>query len=342
MEKINYDEALIITPIELANLFGISVQAMHKYNKELKINTLVAPRKHRVYPHQIKTIASARGVKHPKQIIHLHNSKGGVGKTTLAHAIALKAATLGFKTLAIDLDPQANLTKSFGQYLRSEQRPTFKSLVFGTFKEQKVSMSDAAIGLHEFLDLIPSDMSLASFDIELTLKSAGSGVFSIFDPIFKNLKEVYDVIVIDSPPAISSVTLGATFNSDKLVIPCEPDDFSIDGIDQVFQQLAKVTSSGIHVEPMVCINKVAQGRAHDIQKVSIISQTYGDYLLGASLPATSKFKEQIDAHKNIWDYGQIKKPEVIDYLNSLVIEILGIESWKQAYKKIVFFGDANV
>lgn len=341
MEKINYNDTLNITPLELANLFGISVQALHKYTKEIKINTLVATRKHRILPSQVRKIAESRGIKFQNQVIHLHNSKGGVGKTTISHATALKAATIGMKTLAIDLDPQANLTKSFGQYLRSEQRPTFKSLVFGTFKDRKISMEETVIGLHDYLDLIPSDMSLANFDLELTLKSAGSGVNPVFQPIFQKLRQVYDLIVIDSPPAISSVTLGATFNSDKLVIPSEPDDFSIDGVDQVFQQLAKANETGMKVTPMVFVNKINQGRSHDLQKVSTISQTYGDYLLGSLLPWTVKFKEQIEAHKNIWDFGTIKKPDVVDYLNSLVIEILGLEEWKHSYKKSSLNGELN-
>ena len=235
--------------------------------------------------------------------------------------------------LVIDLDQQANLTKSLGQKQKSNERPTFKSLVFKSFNEKTVGLADTVIPLHDYLHLIPSDMSMANFDLELTIRSAGSGVQDSFKPIFDEIRQLYDLVVVDSPPAINSVTLGSTFNSDTLAIPTDPDDFSIDGIDQVFGQLSQAKRKDMKVRPKIFINKMQQGRDHDYKKVAEIYQSYSDFVVKSSIPFTSKFKELINEYNNVWGDSSSKKATVLSYLSSLTLELLEIDFWNEKINK---------
>lgn len=164
-------------------------------------------------------------------IISITNQKGGVGKTTTAASLASGLFALGKKVLCIDLDPQGNL----GFCLGLEAHPPV------TLYEALIRKAPAvSCILHtDYADIIPSDISLGSSDVELTGSSCESRLKTLLDP-FSNF---YDYIIIDTPPALNILTVNAYVVSDYIIIPMFPEVLSLVGLSQIKETVSTVRSS---------------------------------------------------------------------------------------------------
>lgn len=155
------------------------------------------------------------------RIITVTNQKGGVGKTTTAHAIATGLSHRGFKTLLVDLDPQSNLTYTMGA---DGSTPTIYELFNGEIKSPFTVIHHMEHG-----DIIPGSLLLAGADMEYTKP----GREYILKEILEPLKESYDYIIIDTPPALGILTINALTASNSLIIPMGADIYSLQGLSQL-------------------------------------------------------------------------------------------------------------
>lgn len=196
------------------------------------------------------------------------NLKGGVGKTTLTVALAeFLAKEFGKKVLAIDVDPQTNLTVSLiseGDWqARNQQGQTlcqlFKDRLDGTSVfDLQTAVANRVSNLHSGisgLDLLPS--SIDFIQIQDRLINIGAGTYYTVAPAFVLSKTVapiidsYDYILVDCPPNLGIVTLNALAISDYYLIPVIPDILSTYGIPQIFQRVKEFSkSSGRNIEPL--------------------------------------------------------------------------------------------
>ncbi|MFO1385248.1 MAG: ParA family protein [Chitinivorax sp.] len=151
------------------------------------------------------------------------NKKGGVGKSTITANLAAISAAQGLRTLVVDLDPQGNAT----HYILGQPGSELKSSVADLF-EQTLSFSlyskKASDFIHaspyENLSVLPSHPSLS--DLQSKLESRYK-IFKLRD----SLKDLdYDVIYIDTPPALNFYTLSALIAAESCLIPFDCDDFS--------------------------------------------------------------------------------------------------------------------
>lgn len=162
------------------------------------------------------------------KVIALTNQKGGVGKTTTCCAICGGLAQAGKKVLAIDLDPQGNLSFSLG--VNDEDAYT----IYDVFKEN-CDISDA-IQHGDVCDVIASNILLSGAELELT----GVGREYILREQLEQVKDNYDFVVLDTPPALSVLTINAYTASDELVIPMLCEILSLQGIAQLKQTIFAV------------------------------------------------------------------------------------------------------
>lgn len=146
-------------------------------------------------------------------IIAICNQKGGVGKTATAQSLATAP---GRKTLAVDADPQANLSFSMGGNFMGA----------GTY-ELITGRATAAdlIQTTEQGDIITASSDLALANDELT-KGQVSALKTALEPI----KDIYDLIVIDCPPALNNLLINALCAADKVIIPVTADAYSEQGL----------------------------------------------------------------------------------------------------------------
>jgi chromosome partitioning protein len=162
------------------------------------------------------------------KVISISNQKGGVGKTTTTGAIAAGFKLKGFKVLCVDLDSQSNLSFSAGA--ETEDCPT----IYEVLKEEvKTSFS---IQRTESFDIIASNILLSGIELEFTQ----TGREFLLKEALSSVKDKYDYIFIDTPPALSILTVNAFTASDYIIIPMLSDIFSLQGIAQLSETIKRV------------------------------------------------------------------------------------------------------
>lgn len=187
------------------------------------------------------------------KVISFINQKGGVGKTTMAFNASHALAKLGRKVLAIDLDPQANLSLLF----KAENEINIHHLLINSVKELKMLHVPAMVGTvlkRGEVDLLPSGQELSGFDLSVgNINAPRQLVLRKF--IEQNgLKEKYDYIIIDCPPTLGLLVINALCASDGVIVPFRPDDFSLKGLEHFYQVIEDIGDMGIVKAPEVLLH----------------------------------------------------------------------------------------
>lgn len=157
-------------------------------------------------------------------IIAVANQKGGQGKTTTAQAIANGAAYKGRRSLAIDFDPQRNLTFSFAG--NSAGRGAYE-LLTGTPAGEVIQRTPQG-------DIITASTSLALADTQLIGKQRATALRDGLKPI----RAKYDVIAIDCPPSLNVLLINALNAADVVIIPMTADAYSLQGLYSLKESIA--------------------------------------------------------------------------------------------------------
>jgi chromosome partitioning protein len=165
-------------------------------------------------------------------IITVANQKGGVGKTTTAINLSAAVANKGFKTLLIDLDPQANSTMSYVD-VRGVARSMYDVLVT---EEQEFAGVIIATQVPN-LFLAPSRISLAK--LESKLIGDLDGPFRLKDKLKDTIND-YDYIFIDTPPTLGMITVNALVASTHVLVPIQSSYFALEGTDDLLETIEKI------------------------------------------------------------------------------------------------------
>ena len=163
------------------------------------------------------------------RIIAVSNQKGGVAKTTTVQTIAAILKQRGYRVLAVDLDPQGNLSDSINAI--TEETYTIYEVL-----KQEVSTAEAIQRLPAF-DIIPADIVLASAD-QILLSQTGKE-YKLKEAI-EPIKKQYDFILIDTPPSLGILTINAFTAADDIVIPTTAGKFAVKGIKELFNTVKNV------------------------------------------------------------------------------------------------------
>ena len=162
--------------------------------------------------------------------IVLSNQKGGVGKTTSAYVLALLLKERGARVLAVDLDPQGNL--SFCMGAEKEGIATIYDVLKGELKARY------AVQKSTLVDLLAANILLSGIELEFT----GVKREFLLSRQLETLKPYYDYIIIDSPPALGILTVNAFTAADYVLVPMLSDIFSLQGITQLDETIRQVRS----------------------------------------------------------------------------------------------------
>ncbi len=165
-------------------------------------------------------------------IVAFANQKGGVGKTTSAVNTAAALGKRGKKVLLVDLDPQGNTTSGVGVSKKGHKAMIYDVLV-GRADAAEAVVDTGFRNLH----LIPSDMNLAAADKEL---EDTEGKMRTLKNALEPLRDRYDYIIIDCPPALSMLTVNALAAADGVVIPMPCEYYALEGLSQLVQSLRRV------------------------------------------------------------------------------------------------------
>jgi chromosome partitioning protein len=167
-------------------------------------------------------------------ILAIANQKGGVGKTTTAINLGAALAFRGFRTLLIDLDPQANSTMSY-----VDIRGVALSL-YDVIAEERCPMADIVLPSPvKNLSVVPSRIGLAK--VEARLVGEVDAHYRLKDRI-ETVRPAYDVIIADCPPALGLLTVNALVAATHLLIPIQSSYFALEGTDDLLETVEKVRS----------------------------------------------------------------------------------------------------
>src|ERR1700722_15335508 len=239
------------------------------------------------------------------QTIAVLSQKGGTGKTTTVRTLTDVLRRGGIRTLAVDLDPQGNLSDYFD--LPTDVEPTIADVLTGR--------SPAAKAIHE--DIIPANLSLAEAELmlggkmgrELTLRRA-----------LAKVSDEYEIILIDCPPSLGLLTVNALVAADRALITAEAQYFALQGVEQAMEvvELARDSLNPPLALLGVVLNLADMRTVHSREALQSLKERFGEQVFDSVIRSSIAYAESAERAKSILDH----RPDLgADYL-ALTDEVL--------------------
>jgi chromosome partitioning protein len=172
------------------------------------------------------------------RVFAITNQKGGVGKTTTAINLAAALAANDFRVLVIDSDPQGNATTGLG-LTKDTNRPSLYDVLLADAAAKDAIVETEFEGLH----LISADKNLVGANLELV--DLPNREFRLRERIAA-IRDEYDYILIDCPPALDLLTLNALIAADSVLVPIQCEFFALEGISELMDTIERIRQGFQH------------------------------------------------------------------------------------------------
>jgi len=231
-------------------------------------------------------------------IIAVLSQKGGTGKTTTVRTITDVMRRIGLDVLAVDLDPQGNLSDYFD--VPAEVEPTIGDVLLGNAK--------AKDAIHD--GILPANLTLAEAELvlggkmgrELTLKRA-----------LRDVKRNYDYIIIDCPPALGLLTVNALVAADYALVSAEAQYFALQGVEQALEVM-ELARDGLNPDLEwlgVMLNISDMRTIHSREAYAQLKEHFGEKVFDTSVRSSIAYAESAERAISILDH----RPDLgTDYL----------------------------
>jgi chromosome partitioning protein len=216
------------------------------------------------------------------QVIAFANQKGGVAKTTTTLNLAVAFKEQDFNVLAVDLDPQGNLTMSQGMDPDSVERSMFDVLVHSMPIEEVIQRAE--------IDVAVSSIDLAGAELAL---SSMIGRERALQKALLPVRSRYDFILIDTPPSLGLLTINALTASDDVIVPVQCEYLSLRGLVQLENTLSMIRENlNPSVELRGILPTMYDSRTvHSREAVDMLKENFGDLVFETRIRKTIRYAE---------------------------------------------------
>jgi chromosome partitioning protein len=239
------------------------------------------------------------------------NQKGGVAKTTTTLNLAVAFAESGHRVLAVDLDPQGNLTMSQGIDPDKVEKSMFDVLVH--------RMPIAEIIHHREIDIAVASIDLAGAEIAM---STQIGRERSLEKALAEVGDDYDFVCIDTPPSLGLLTVNALTAADKVIVPVQCEYLSMRGLVQLQNTLEMIRENlnpGVEIEGILP-TMLDSRTVHAKEAVEILEENFGDLVFKSRIRKAIKFAEAPVRGASVLKYDP--KGNAADYYRELAKEVL--------------------
>jgi chromosome partitioning protein len=255
------------------------------------------------------------------QTIAVLSQKGGTGKTTAVRTLADVLRRSGVRTLAIDLDPQGNLSDYFD--LPTDVEPTIADVLSGRAR--------TAEAIHS--EIIPANLSLAEAELmlggkmgrELTLKRA-----------LKKVPEDYELVLIDCPPSLGLLTVNALVAADRALITAEAQYFALQGVEQAMEvvELARDSLNPELALLGVLLNLADMRTVHSREAQASLKERFGEQLFGTVVRSSIAYAESSERATSILDLRPDLGADYVALAGEVLARLPGFEDARKRLARL--------
>lgn len=307
------ENIFMISLLDLSSFLNISSQALHKYIKKHKVaDPILVNKRAYIFPEEARKLLLHRGYRYSSRVISFQMLKGGCSKTTSALNIGIRSNMYGARVLLIDLDQQANLSFAFD--IENPDLPVWVDLV-----EDDLCVKDLIVKINPTLHIVPSNLNNSTLD--KVLLNGKRNIASSISQYLKDVREEYDLIIIDTAPNLSAINTAAACCSDLVVLPIMPDKFSYSGLQKTLDDLENIKSEfGCSFKNKILFTRFDGRETASHELLKLCFSDHGDEMLKSFIRVSSDFKNSIKSGRTIFSKRSSSK-EDYDLVTREIMEL---------------------
>lgn len=235
------------------------------------------------------------------KVIAVTNQKGGVGKTTTSVNLAACLAYLGKRTLVVDCDPQCNTTSGLGC-----ESGDYELSIYDCLIDPSKTSSAVIKTKYANLYLLPSSPDLSAAEMELAFEDGRERFLKV---ALKPIRDDYDFIIMDAPPALGMITINIMTACDSVLIPIQCEYYALEGLSQLISTIKKIKKSyNRKIEIEGVLGTMYDGRTNlSIQVLDEVKKYFPDLVYKSVIPRNIKLSEAPSFGEPIIKYDRTSK-----------------------------------